>query len=42
MAGWEPMWGKWNMVDAVLSNGGKVFSDDGKTVTINSKEWVEV
>ena len=42
MAGWEPMWGKGNMIDAALGNGGKVLSDDGKTVTINSKEWVEV
>lgn len=42
MAGWEPMWGKDNLVDASLSNGGSVLSEDGKTVTINSKEWVEV
>lgn len=42
MTGWEPMWGKDNLVDASLSNGGKVISDDGKTVTINSEEWVEV
>lgn len=40
--GWEPMWGKDNLVDASLSNGGSVLSDDGKTVTINSDEWVEV
>lgn len=40
--GWEPMWGADNLVDAAFSNGGSIFSDDGKTVTINSKEWVEV
>lgn len=40
--GWEPMWGPYNMVDAAFSNGAKIFSEDGKTVTINSKEWVEV
>ncbi|MBC6695898.1 ABC transporter substrate-binding protein [Terrisporobacter mayombei] len=40
--GWEPMWGSGNMIDAAFSNGAKMFSEDGKTVTINSKEWVEV
>lgn len=40
--GWEPMWGPYNMVDAAFSNGAKIFSEDGKTVTINSQEWVEV
>lgn len=40
--GWEPMWGADNLIDASLSNGGTIFSDDGKKVTINSKEWVEV
>lgn len=40
--GWEPMWGRDNLIDAAFSNGAKVFSDDGKTVTINSKEWVDV
>lgn len=40
--GWEPMWGYENLMDAAFSNGGKVFSDDGRTVTINSTEWVEV
>ncbi|WP_310603943.1 extracellular solute-binding protein [Anaerosporobacter sp.] len=40
--GWEPMWGSGNMVDAALSNGASLFSEDGKTVTINSTEWVEV
>ena len=40
--GWEPMWGEDNLIDLALSNGGKVLSDDGKTVLINSDEWVEV
>ncbi len=42
MAGWEPMWGKDNLVDASLSNGRQILSDDGKTVMINSDAWVEV
>lgn len=40
--GWEPMWGPDNLIDAVYSNGGTIFSEDGQTVTINSEEWVEV
>lgn len=36
-----PMYGSGNMIDIALSNGGKVFSDDGKEVLINSPEWVE-
>ena len=40
--GWEPMWGYENMVDAALSNGGAIYSEDGRTVTINSPEWAEV
>lgn len=40
--GWEPMWGSANLVDAALSNGASLLSEDGKTVTINSQEWVEV
>lgn len=40
--GWEPMWGSGNLIDAALSNGAEVFSEDGKTVTINSQEWIEV
>lgn len=39
--GWEPMWGSDNMIDAVLGKGGKILSDDGKTVTIDSPEWIE-
>ena len=40
--GWEPMWGYENLLDAAFSNGARVFSPDGKTVTINSPEWIEV
>ncbi len=40
--GWEPMWDEDNLIDMVYSNGGKLISDDGKTVLINSDEWVEV
>ena len=40
--GWEPMWGEDNLIDMALSNGGKILSDDGKTVLINSEEWVDV
>lgn len=40
---WEPMGGDAkNLIDAAFANGAKVFSDDGKTVTINTPEWVEV
>ncbi|MGN0350871.1 MAG: ABC transporter substrate-binding protein [Roseburia sp.] len=40
--GWEPMWGSPNLIDAALSNGASLLSEDGKTVMINSEEWVEV
>lgn len=40
--GWEPMWGYGNLVDASLSNGASLISEDGKTCLINSKEWVDV
>ncbi|SER02622.1 multiple sugar transport system substrate-binding protein [Lachnospiraceae bacterium NE2001] len=40
--GWEPMWGEDNLIDMAFSNGAQILSDDGKTVTINSEEWVEV
>jgi multiple sugar transport system substrate-binding protein len=40
---WEPMGGdSKNLIDAAFANGAKVLSDDGKTVLINSPEWVEV
>ena len=41
-AGWEPMWGSYNMMDAVFSAGGQVLSDDGKHVLINDETWIEV
>ena len=37
--GWEPMWGADNLTDAALSNGGTIFSEDGKKVTINSEDY---
>ena len=40
--GWEPMWGPDNLIDAAFSNGASVFSEDGKKVTINSQEWLDV
>lgn len=39
---WEPMWGAGNIADMARSNGAKYISDDGKTVLINSDEWVDV
>lgn len=39
--GWEPMWGSGNMIDAALSKGGTILSEDGKQVMIDSKEWIE-
>jgi multiple sugar transport system substrate-binding protein len=39
--GWEPMWGSPNLIDAALSNGAEYLSEDGKTVLIDSPEWVE-
>ncbi|MCO7263064.1 extracellular solute-binding protein [Dickeya zeae] len=40
--GWEPMWGPGNLIDAALSNGGRILSEDGKKVLIDSSAWVEV
>lgn len=40
--GWEPMWGSGNLIDACLSNGGSILSEDGTQVMINSPEWVDV
>lgn len=42
MIGWEPMWGPDNLVDAALSNGAKLLSDDGKKLLIDGDDWVEV
>ncbi|MGN7765611.1 ABC transporter substrate-binding protein [Paenibacillus sp. 22594] len=39
--GWMPMWGRENMMDAALSRGGRILSEDGKTVMIDSTEWIE-
>ena len=39
--GWEPMWGVWNIIDAVLSAGGSILSEDGKTVTVDDKIWID-
>lgn len=39
---WEPMWGQDNIADMASSNGGQFLSEDGKKVTFNSPEWVEV
>ena len=35
------MYGPDNLVDMALSNNGKILSDDGTEVLINSPEWVE-
>lgn len=39
--GWEPMWGADNMMDAVYGKGGRVISEDGKQVLVDSPEWIE-
>lgn len=39
--GWEPMWGSGNMIDAALSKGGSILSEDGTKVTIDSPEWID-
>ncbi|WP_430522271.1 ABC transporter substrate-binding protein [Paenibacillus brevis] len=39
--GWEPMYDAGNMIDAALGKGGSFLSEDGKTVMIDSPEWVE-
>ena len=39
--GWEPMWGYWNLMDVAYANGGRLLSDDGTKVLVNSPEWVE-
>ena len=31
VVGWEPMWGYGNLVDAALSNGASLLSEDGET-----------
>lgn len=39
--GFEPMSGRDCLEDMAFSNGGSIVSEDGKTVTIASPEWVE-
>lgn len=39
--GHQVMWGPENLIDIARSNGGDIISQDGKTVTINSSEWVD-
>lgn len=40
--GWEPMSGSGNLIDAAWSNGAEILSEDERTVTFNSPEFVEV
>ena len=40
--GWEPMWGSGNMIEAALSIGAQIFSEDKTEVLINSEDWGEV
>ena len=39
--GFEPMYGVNNMYDAALSLGGRVLSEDGRTILINDEKWVK-
>lgn len=39
--GWEPMSGSDNLIDAAYSNGAQILSEDGRTVTVNTPEFVE-
>lgn len=39
--GWEPIQGPENLIDAAVSRGGRFLSEDGKTVTIDGKEWID-
>jgi len=39
--GWEPIQGPGNLIDAAISRGGKFLSDDGKTVSIDGRAWIE-
>lgn len=41
-AGWMPIWGTSNLIDAVHSAGGSVLSEDGTKVLINDETWVTV
>ncbi len=39
--GWQPMYRRYNLIDLAYANGGRLLSEDGRTVLINSPEWVE-
>ncbi|MEL7566162.1 MAG: ABC transporter substrate-binding protein [Dehalobacterium sp.] len=39
--GWEPMQGADNLIDAAISRGGRFLSEDGKTVIIDERPWIE-
>ncbi|MEJ9281471.1 ABC transporter substrate-binding protein [Ureibacillus thermosphaericus] len=36
-----PMWGRGNLIDIALSNGGTILNEDGTEVMIDSPEWIE-
>ncbi|WP_289137932.1 ABC transporter substrate-binding protein [uncultured Brevibacillus sp.] len=40
ISGWSIMWYAEHMIDYARSAGGDIVSADGKTVTIDSEEWV--
>ncbi len=40
ITGWSVMWYTEHMIDYARSAGGDVVSKDGKTVTIDSEEWI--
>ncbi|MBM7716576.1 multiple sugar transport system substrate-binding protein [Bacillus thermophilus] len=40
ISGWSVMWYTEHMIDYARSAGGDIVSEDGKTVTIDSEEWV--
>jgi ABC-type sugar transport system, periplasmic component len=41
VAGWEPIQGPENLIDAAISRGGRFLSDDGKKVSIDEKAWID-
>ncbi len=38
--GWSIMWYAEHMIDYARSAGGDIVSEDGKTITIDSEEWI--
>lgn len=40
ITGWSIMWYSEHMIDYARSAGGDIVSEDGKTVTIDSDEWI--